>query len=745
MNTKRLQLTAFLLVITGLALTLYTAPSRALVLVGKGASVRAASLQTREPEGRLKTIDDSFAEVARLVPAFGGMFIQNQTLQVYLLDPAQREAAEAAIVAVFGRERLPQGGMQTLQAQYGFLQLKAWHDRQRLNTLAIPGVVMTSIAESKNRLQIGVKDASVIARVELELFNLGVPREAVSIVETAPFEDLQSLQDTTRPALGGTKIQRGGGGNCTMGFTAVRQGQAGFVTNSHCTATQGVVDGSVFHQSIVSGVANRFGVETVDPPHFTFPNSLFCPPGRQCRFSDSAFISRNSGQSPATLPASADFGYLAMTSLNSLTIINELHIVGEVPFPLEGESLSKEGQKTGRTDGEVCDTCVDINSFNNGQDTGITYLCQDRVEAGSDKGDSGSPVFSWSSASLPPNATIPAKLYGILRGGNGTTFSFSAMSNIEFELGQLKTAKEQAGANSPPEVKIVKPAGAITVGSGGLNIVDFEASVVDYEGCCTEVKWESSIDGLIGTSSSFSHVFSSQGTHTVTVTAKDNDGATAIDTIIVTVKNDAPTVLIKAPTQGQTLTTGAPFIFEGDSWDPNEPFQKLPCSSLKWTSSKAGDPFPKFGCYPAITFSTTGSRTITLLGTDSDGGTDTATVTINVQNPQLGGPPTVTILNPLNNYFLDAYTFVSLKGTANDPDNESPLTYVWKVKDGSTWTTLFTGTMNDQSTIIKYWKPASNLYFNCGGRTVRLYLYATDPDGQTGVDYVDVYIYFPVC
>ncbi|HEX2489846.1 MAG TPA: hypothetical protein VHR27_10600, partial [Blastocatellia bacterium] len=146
-----------------------------------------------------------------------------------------------AIVAVFGRERLPQGGMQTLQAQYGFLQLKAWHDQQRLKTLAIPGVVMTSIAESKNRLLIGVKDASVIARVELELFNLGVPREAVNIVETEPVEEFQSLQDTTRPALGGTQIQRGGGGTCTMGFTAVRQGQAGFVTNSHCTGIRGVV------------------------------------------------------------------------------------------------------------------------------------------------------------------------------------------------------------------------------------------------------------------------------------------------------------------------------------------------------------------------------------------------------------------------------------------------------------------------------------------------------------------------
>ena len=53
--------------------------------------------------------------------------------------------------------------------------------------------------------------------------------------------------------------------------------------------------------------------------------------------------------------------------------------------------------------------------------------------------------------------------------------------------------------------------------------------------------------------------------------------------------------------------------------------------------------------------------------------------------------------------------------------------------------------MNDGQSIIKFWKPANNVPFNCGGRTVRLYLYATDPDGQTGWDYVDVYIGHPAC
>src|SRR4029453_9823275 len=130
----------------------------------------AVAAQTREGESaRVTTLDDLFAEVARRVPAFGGLFIgPDKTLQMYLLDPAQKAAAEEAIFAVFGRERFPEGEIRVLRGQYGFLQLKAWHARQRVVTLAIPGVVRTSIAESKNRLQIGGSDLGVISQVARE-------------------------------------------------------------------------------------------------------------------------------------------------------------------------------------------------------------------------------------------------------------------------------------------------------------------------------------------------------------------------------------------------------------------------------------------------------------------------------------------------------------------------------------------------------------------------------------------------
>src|SRR6266487_3583364 len=93
--------------------------------------------QRRPPiEGRVdrRTIDDAFAEVARRVPGLGGMFIAHaKTLQVYLKDTSLQEveAVRGAIIESFGRQRIPRGGIRSLKGQYGFLELKQWHDRAR--------------------------------------------------------------------------------------------------------------------------------------------------------------------------------------------------------------------------------------------------------------------------------------------------------------------------------------------------------------------------------------------------------------------------------------------------------------------------------------------------------------------------------------------------------------------------------------------------------------------------------------
>ncbi|OGF53145.1 MAG: hypothetical protein A2Z21_09600 [Candidatus Fraserbacteria bacterium RBG_16_55_9] len=141
---------------------------------------RVQSIGTSQPG----TLDDLFAEVASRVPAFGGMFLNEQnSLYVYLLDPTQKAAVEAALVAVFGPELLPADGIQVLQGQYSFTQLQDWYVSLPA-VLSISGVTLTDIDEAKNRLRIGVETMKIAPEVEQALARLAIPQEAVILEET---------------------------------------------------------------------------------------------------------------------------------------------------------------------------------------------------------------------------------------------------------------------------------------------------------------------------------------------------------------------------------------------------------------------------------------------------------------------------------------------------------------------------------------------------------------------------------
>src|SRR5262245_39312180 len=112
---------------------------------------KAVTAQTKAPA---LSPDDQMAEVARIVPGFGGMFMgPDHALHVYLLDVEKRAAVENAIATVFGKERVPSAEIKVLQGRYGFLELQQWHNRQRTISLAIPGVILTSIKKSENRVK----------------------------------------------------------------------------------------------------------------------------------------------------------------------------------------------------------------------------------------------------------------------------------------------------------------------------------------------------------------------------------------------------------------------------------------------------------------------------------------------------------------------------------------------------------------------------------------------------------------
>jgi hypothetical protein len=726
------------------------------------------SKATAETRARVLSPDDQMAEIARIVPDFGGMFMgPDNVLHVYLLDVAKRAAVENAIATVFGKERVPSAGIKVLQGRYGFLELQQWHNRQSSISLAIPGVILTSIKKSENRLKIGVRDSAIIPRVEQVLSNLGIPRDAAIIVEVDEVERQVTLVDVVRPVIGGINVQAEELGACTLGFAAVRAGVAGFVTNSHCTTAEGQLDERFFFQPTESEDDIPIGKELFDPPFFTFPLHA-CPLARKCRFSDSAFVELS--DFAFLPPVQVDFGYIAGLSgtmfppyIPTLTIHTKFRITEKAPVPLEGESVSKVGRTSGRTDGVVSDTCENVNVKNRDDVPSllkdVTLLCQYRATYLGLRGDSGSPVFSWSSALLPPGALPPSKLLGINWGGVLSDSYFSALAFIELELGPLKVFPGDIGPNSPPRVKILKPKPkikglvfSVTVGVGGFG-VEFSASAADYESGCCQWSWTSdnpADGGTLSTTHSFWYTFATPGNRRIKVTVTDADGAKASDEIFVHVTDDSPTVWMIEPYEGRTFFKGFTYIFQGTSYDPNEVFFTLPCTSLSWFSSEPQDnssgTFPKTGCAPQVTFESNGIRMITLYGTDSQGQPGYRTRKVWVKDAPVNSPPVVTILRPQPGEYLDPNENVFLRGKAKDPDNKNPLSHQWTVSWlGSETKVLGEGSSQSGDGFAKVWRPADTVPFHCGGVQATMTLHVTDPDGQEGLKDINVVIGYPPC
>jgi hypothetical protein len=382
-------------------------------------------------EARVRTVDDLLAGVAKRLPAFGGMFVDEEKDVLYVyswdLSAGAGAIAEEAVTAVFGDKR-PARRIQVLPGHFGFSDLKGWHDRLTPDVLGMPGVVMTDIDDRSNRLTVGVESLESKGDVEDKLFALGVPLEAVNIVETPPVVQELTLQDRRRPILGGQQISFKRGLStliCTLGFNAVRAGVAGFVINSHCTANQGGVEGTVYHQPTIAFFGlNRIGVEIVDPVYWT---GAPCPAGRKCRRSDAAFARRDAG-------VTASQGRIARTAANSIVWdgLSTFRIVREAD-PLVGQLVRKVGRTTGHTAGFVQQTCANFNVFN----STITQLCQSRASYNSAGGDSGSPVFRI----VNTPAANDVALSGIHWGSGGV---FSTIGNIQrnifhVELGPLTT------------------------------------------------------------------------------------------------------------------------------------------------------------------------------------------------------------------------------------------------------------------------------------------------------------------
>lgn len=404
-------------------------------------------------------VDDELVQMGKAIPGFGGMFYDADGYPtVYLRDP-KAPVALSALKSLSSEVRV-------LQGDYDFEQLVAWKQSLR-SLLGQTGVVYLDADEAHNRVVVGIdasrgKSLAGAGRESLdkELDLRGVPRAAVVYRQVPPLKELigrqdfgvpysletlaggldkkkpaatLSILDNVRPVPGAVQLSFISLPYiyfCTIGFNAYRGTAFGFVTNSHCTTDRGAVDGTRYSQGDPYGPA--LATEIADPSYSTSPP---CPAGRKCRFSDSAFAQYDGNSTKLgsfkklshTSSRGTEEGSLVLSPASS-----RFTVAGSAAPPLTGQVVNKIGRTTGWTFGPVVATCVDVNS----SATQFTLWCQHIVQAGTDGGDSGSPVFTWSKGSS-------VKLVGILwaggsDGAGNTIFAFSPYTAIQQELGTLK-------------------------------------------------------------------------------------------------------------------------------------------------------------------------------------------------------------------------------------------------------------------------------------------------------------------
>jgi len=228
--------------------------------------------------------------------------------------------------------------------------------------------------------------------------------------------------------------------------------------------------------------------------------------------------------------------------------------------------------------------------------------------------------------------------------------------------------------------------------------ITFNASAsYDPDGTITSYFWNLG-DGTNATGISTSHAYSENGTYTVTLTITDNEGATGSTSAAKTILNRSPVAVFTE--SAETGYTGELFTFNASASHDPDGF----IVNYFWNF---GDGTNATGVIAEHTYGEDGGYIVTLIVTDNDGSTGTASAAKTVLNRP---PVAVFAESAETGYTGELFTFNA--STSYDVDG-SVVDYFWDFGDG----TNATGVV------------ASHAYADNGTYTVTLTV--TDDDGST--------------
>ncbi len=255
----------------------------------------------------------------------------------------------------------------------------------------------------------------------------------------------------------------------------------------------------------------------------------------------------------------------------------------------------------------------------------------------------------------------------------------------------------------------------IPVAEAGEDQTVAEGSPVSFVGTFTDpgtdihiFRWDFGDGTVVTDTLTPSHIYSQDGTFSVTFTVTDDDGGVGTDTLTVTVTNVSPVIDAIAD---QTVADGSEFVLAATFNDPGEDNQTVTINWGDGSPTETQTLAPDAGGLidAAHAYADDGIFTVTLTVTDEAGGTDTQTFTLTVENvtpvADAGADQNVT-----------EGSSVTFNGSFSDPGTDTH-TISWDFGDGTTTSNTLTPT---------------HVYQQDGVFTATLTV--TDDDGASGTD-----------
>ena len=314
----------------------------------------------------------------------------------------------------------------------------------------------------------------------------------------------------------------------------------------------------------------------------------------------------------------------------------------------------------------------------------------------------------------PDNSYLIQKLEGTAAEGSRMPLGGPFLPQADIDV-----IRAWAASVPPPQSANDSPvAGAAAMPTNGVApvMVAFDAtSSTDSDGTIVAYAWDFG-DGSNSAGASPMHTYANVGNFTAVLTVTDDDGATASDSVSISVTalpNNAPIAAASA-----TPRTGiAPLAVTFDSTGSFDSDGML--SAYNWNF---GDGASSTRANPSHTYNNVGNFTATLTVTDDDGATASASVSISVTAAPNNAPTAVAAASPLSG---DSPLSVDFDSSGSMDTDGNIAAYAWDFDDGARSTQ----------------RNPSHTYNNAGNYTAVLTV--TDDRGATGTDSVDIEVTGP--